>query len=105
MDWTMEVWLGAALILCWALVIVWSLGRIALFAWRTPGKGDHGDFFHSFAAGLLVGAALAGGPILATEPDAVLFGSGHTRGLGFALALAAAFALWVIAKTGALYRK
>jgi hypothetical protein len=94
----MEVWLGAAFALCWALVIVWSLGRIAVFAWRTPGRGD----FRSFAVGLLVGAALAGGPILATEPDAVLFGSGHTRGLGFVLALAAAFALWVIAKAGAL---
>ena len=47
----MEIWLGAALTLCWALVIVWSLGRIAVFAWRTPGKGNHNWDSRSFAPG------------------------------------------------------
>jgi hypothetical protein len=96
-NWTMEIWLGAALTLCWALVIVWSLGRIAVFAWRTPGKGNHNWGSRSFAAGLLVGAALAGGLILATEPAAVLFGSVHTIGLGFVLAFATTFVLYVFA--------
>ena len=50
-NWTMEIWLGAALTLCWALVIVWSLGRIAVFARRTPGKGNHNWDSRSFAPG------------------------------------------------------
>lgn len=96
-----EVLLGSALLLVWALVLVWSLGCIAVSAWRTPGKGQHNWDAHSFGVGVLVGAALAAGPILFVEPEAVLFGV-HTIGLGFVLALAATFALWVFAKAGAL---
>jgi hypothetical protein len=97
----MEVWLGAALALGWVLVVIWSLGRIAVSAWRTLGKGEHNWDSRSFAGGLLVGAGLAGGVLLFVEPEAVLFGV-HTIGLGFVLTFAATFVLWVFAKAGSL---
>jgi hypothetical protein len=88
-----EVLLGAALLFVWTLVLAWSLRRIAVAAWRTPGNWDP----RSFGVGVLVGAALAAGPILFVEPEAVLFGV-HTIGLGFVLASAATFVLWAFAK-------
>jgi hypothetical protein len=96
-----EVLLGAAFFIAWALVLLWSLGRIAVSAWRTLGKGAHNWDPRSFGVGVLVGAALAAGPILFVEPEAVLFGA-HTIGLGFLLTLAATFVLWVFAKAGSL---
>jgi hypothetical protein len=39
--------------------------------------------------------------VLFVEPEAVLFGV-HTIGLGFVLAFAATFVLWVFAKVGSL---
>jgi hypothetical protein len=95
---TMEDYFGFALLLAWALVLIWSLGRIAVSAWQV--QGDHWDV-RSFAVGLLVGVAAAGGVILFVEPDAVLFGI-HTIGLGFVLALGATFTLWEFAKAGSL---
>ena len=97
----MEVWLGAAITLGWALVVIWSLGRIAVRAWRARGKGERSWDSRSFAGGLLVGAGLAAGVILAVEPEHVLFGV-HTIGLGFVLVIAATFVLWVFAKAGSL---
>ena len=96
-----EVLLGAAFFIAWALVLLWSLGRIAVSAWRTLGKGEHNWDARSFGIGVLVGAGLVAGPILFVEPEAVLFGV-HTIGLGFVLALAATFVLWVFAKAGSL---
>jgi hypothetical protein len=96
----MYYWLAITFLLGWALVIIWSLGRIAVSAWRTPlGKGEeHLWDSRSFAAGLLVGAALAGGVILFVERVIMLFGVVDRRGLGFVLALVATFVLWVFAK-------
>jgi hypothetical protein len=101
---TTEEWLGAALTLGWALVVIWSLGRIVVRAWPTLGFGnvDHLWDYRSFWAGLLVGAALAGGAILFVEPNVVLFGTVHTIGLGFVLAVVATFFLFVFAKEGSL---
>ena len=67
----MEVYLGAALLIAWALVVFWSLAMIA-------------------------GAGLASGISLAVEQERVIFGI-HTIGLGFMLALVATLVLLAFA--------
>ena len=93
----MEVYLGAALLLAWALVVVWSLAMIAVSVWRTRHR-KHDRWEHlNFGLGLLAGAALAGGIRLAVEQDRVVFGGVHTVGLGFTLVLVATLVLLVFA--------
>jgi uncharacterized membrane protein len=93
----MELYLGFALLVVWVIVIAWSLGKIAVSAWRARERKQKQWDSRSFAAGLLVGAALVGGVALFVESETVFFGI-HTIGLGFLLALGATFVLWVFAK-------
>jgi hypothetical protein len=96
----MEVYLGAALLIAWALVVVWSLAMIAISVWRTRGR-KHDRWEHrNFGLGLLAGAALAGGISLIVEQDRELFGGIHTAGLGFALVSVATLVLLVFAIAG-----
>jgi hypothetical protein len=92
----MEVYLGAALLIAWALVVFWSLAMIAISAWR--GRHLKRDKWEprSFWFGLLAGAGLACGISLAVEQERVLFGI-HTIGLGFMLALMATLVLLAFA--------
>jgi hypothetical protein len=89
----MEVCLGAALLIAWALVVVWSLAMIAVSVWRTRHRKRDKWERYNFGLGLLAGAALAGGISLAVEQDRVVFGGIHTIGLGFALASVATLVL------------
>ena len=91
----MEVYLGAALLIAWALVVFWSLAMIAVSAWRAHRKRDKWEY-RSLGIGLLAGAALAGGISLAVEQERVVFGI-HTIGLGFMLALVATLVLLAFA--------
>ena len=92
----MEVYLGAALLIAWALVVVWSLAMIAVSVWRTRGR-KHDRWEHrNFGLGLLAGAALAGGISLVVEQDREVGGI-HTTGLGFTLVLVATLVLLVFA--------
>ena len=91
----MEVYLGAALLIAWALVVFWSLAMIAVSAWRPHPKRDKWEA-RSFWFGLLAGAGLASGVSLAVEQERVIFGV-HTIGLGFMLALVATLVLLAFA--------
>ena len=96
----MEVYLGAALLIAWALVVVWSLAMIAVSVWRTWHR-KHDRWEHrNFGVGLLAGAALAGGISLAVEQDRVVFDGVHTTGLGFALVSVATLVLLAFAIAG-----
>src|SRR5262249_62196805 len=92
----MEVYLGAALLIAWALVVFWSLAMIAISAWRARHRKRDKWEFRSFGVGLLAGTALAGGISLAVEQERVLFGI-HTIGLGFMLVLMATLVLLAFA--------
>ena len=94
----MDIYLGAALLVAWALVVFWSLAMIAVSAWRGHRK-RHKWEARSFGVGLLAGAALAGGISLAVENERVLFGI-HTIGLGFILVLVATLVLLASAIVG-----
>src|SRR5262245_29477677 len=96
----MEVYLGAALLMAWALVVFGSVAMIAVSAWRARHrKRDRWEHLN-FGVGLLAGAALAGGISLAVEEDRVIFGGIHTIGLGFTLVLVATLVLLVFAIAG-----
>jgi hypothetical protein len=91
----MDLVVGYALILIWGAIIVWSLARIASFAWRD--RKDQKSDARNFGSGLLVGVALAGGALLFFEPLAAVLGI-YGVGLGFLLALAAASMLLLFAR-------
>jgi hypothetical protein len=95
----MEVYLGAALLIAWALVVIWSLAMIAVSAWRARHRKRDKWEPRLFVVGLLAGAALAGGISLAVEQERVLFGI-HTIGLGFILVLVATLVLLAFAIAG-----
>jgi hypothetical protein len=86
----MEIYLGAALLIAWALVVFWSLAMIAVSAWRARGRKRDKWEARSFGLGLLAGAALAGGISLAVEHERVI-------GLGFSLVLVATLVLLAFA--------
>ena len=92
----MEFYIGAVLLVAWALVVFGSLAMIAVSVWRTRHR-KHDKWEHrNFGVGLLVGAALAGGISLVVEQDRVVGGI-HTIGLGFALVLVATLVLLAFA--------
>ena len=95
----MEVYLGAALLIAWALVVVWSLAMIAVSVWRARHRKRDKWEHRNFGLGLLAGAALAGGISLAVEQDQVVSGI-HTIGLGFALVSVATLVLLAFAIAG-----
>ena len=96
----MEVYLGAALLIAWALVVFWSLAMIAVSAWRARGRKRDKWNHRNFGLGLLAGAALAVGISFVVEQDRVVFGGIHTAGLGFALVLVATLVLLAFAIAG-----
>ena len=96
----MEVYLGAALLIAWALVVIWSVAIIAVSVWRTRHRKRDRWELRNFGLGLLAGAALAGGISLAVEQDRVVFGGIHTAGLGFTLVLVATLVLLAFAIAG-----
>jgi hypothetical protein len=91
----MDLVVGYALIAVWGAIIVWSLARIASFAWR--GRKDQKWDPRSFGSGLLVGTVLASGAVLFFLPLTVVLGI-YGIPLGFLLALAAAVMLWLFAR-------
>jgi hypothetical protein len=95
----MEVYIGAALLVAWALVVIWSLAMIAVSARRARHRKCDKWEPRIFVVGLFAGAALAGGISLAVEQERVLFGI-HTIGLGFILALVATLVLLAFAIAG-----
>ena len=100
----MEVYLGAALLIAWAIVVLWSLAMITVSAWRgRHRKRDRWEHLN-FGLGLLVGAALAGGISFVVEQDREVFGGVHTVGLGFALVLVATLVLLAFAMSRAFGR-
>jgi uncharacterized membrane protein len=92
----MEIYLGAALLIAWALVVFWSLAMIAVSVWQARGRKRDKWEPRSFWFGLLAGAGLAGGISLTVENERVLFGI-HTIGLGFMLVLMATLVLLAFA--------
>ena len=93
----MEIYLGAVLLIAWALVVFGSLAMIAVSTWRTRHRKRDKWELRNFGVGLLAGAVLAGGISLAVEQDRVVFGGIHTIGLGFTLVLVATFVLLAFA--------
>ena len=92
----MDLVIGYALVLVWVAVIVWSLARIASFAWRDRKNQIKWDA-RSFGSGLLVGTVLASGAILFFAPLTAVLGI-YGIPLGFLLALAAAVMLLLFAR-------
>ena len=92
----MDLVVGYALLLVWGAIIVWSLARIASFAWRDRKNQIKWDA-RSFGSGLLVGTVLASGALLFFEPLTAVLGI-YGLPLGFLLALAAAVMLWLFAR-------
>jgi len=77
---------GIALLLAWALALLWGFAKIALLARKN-------DQAYGFLLGALSVGVLAGGIILFTRRDMVLFGI-HTIGLGFAMTTLAGLFIW-----------
>jgi len=89
----MEVVLGAALLIAWAVLFFWGAARVAISAWRGS------DLDSGRASGFIAGTALAAGIILFSK-NSLPF---DMIGVGFVLAALGGFSVWAMGRaTGAL---
>ena len=85
---------GSALVVAWAVWVLFSASKLALGAWR----GDRNQFdtdYRTFAWGLVAGATFAVGVTLLIKHELMRFDS---FGLGFILVLVGSFLIWAVVR-------